>query len=150
MLTELQLEEFRKCIERELGKIYEVIARPGDGSDSNELDQTKVGRLSRMDAMQQQAMNSGILDRLLVKKSRLEAALIRLDNDEFGFCCAVTSSTLRAYMPILVHLFALIVRTHLIVVVSPSSSDQICEPTFFGEWTCKQRTSYLAVKFIKV
>jgi len=87
MLTELQLEEFRKCIERELGKIYEVIARPGDGSDSNELDQTKVGRLSRMDAMQQQAMNSGILDRLLVKKSRLEAALIRLDNDEFGFCC---------------------------------------------------------------
>ena len=29
MLTELQLEEFRKCIERELGKIYEVIARPG-------------------------------------------------------------------------------------------------------------------------
>ena len=61
MLTELQLEEFRKCIERELGKIYEVIARPGDGSDSNELDQTKVGRLSRMDAMQQQAMNLSLI-----------------------------------------------------------------------------------------
>ena len=49
-----------------------------------ELDQTKVGRLSRMDAMQAQAMAQAVRREQTLR--RIEAALQRLDNDEFGYC----------------------------------------------------------------
>jgi len=51
-----------------------------------ELDQTKVGRLSRMDAMQAQAMAQASARRREQTLRRIEAALQRLDNDEFGYC----------------------------------------------------------------
>lgn len=51
-----------------------------------ELDQTKVGRLSRMDAMQVQAMAQASGQRRAETLRRIDAALVRLDNDEFGFC----------------------------------------------------------------
>ena len=51
-----------------------------------ELDQTKVGRLSRMDAMQAQAMAQASAVRREQTLRRIEAALQRLDNDEFGYC----------------------------------------------------------------
>jgi DnaK suppressor protein len=51
-----------------------------------ELDQTKVGRLSRMDAMQAQAMAQASAMRREQTLRRIEAALQRLDNDEFGYC----------------------------------------------------------------
>ena len=51
-----------------------------------ELDQSSVGRLSRMDAMQQQAMASAQEARRTDRRSILEAALVRLEGDAFGFC----------------------------------------------------------------
>ena len=51
-----------------------------------ELDQTKVGRLSRMDAMQAQAMAQASQQRREQILRRIEAALLRLDDDDFGYC----------------------------------------------------------------
>lgn len=51
-----------------------------------ELDQTKVGRLSRMDAIQAQAMAQASVDRRDLMLRRIEAALKRVENDEYGFC----------------------------------------------------------------
>jgi len=51
-----------------------------------ELDQTKVGRLSRMDAIQAQAMAQASVDRRDQMLRRIEAALKRVENDEYGFC----------------------------------------------------------------
>ena len=51
-----------------------------------ELDQSKVGRLSRMDAMQAQAMAQASVDRREQMLRRIEAALKRIDNDEYGYC----------------------------------------------------------------
>lgn len=51
-----------------------------------ELDQTKVGRLSRMDAIQQQAMDNAIEARRQNNLQRINAALHRLDEGEYGFC----------------------------------------------------------------
>lgn len=51
-----------------------------------ELDQTRVGRLSRMDAMQGQAMSQDIQRRRKVDLQRIEQALIRLENYEYGDC----------------------------------------------------------------
>ncbi len=86
MFTKGQLDDFRKQITTELAAIEATMKAEGS-PNVVELDQTRVGRLSRMDALQQQAMASGIQERLLRKKRRLDAALTRMDADEFGFCC---------------------------------------------------------------
>jgi len=51
-----------------------------------ELDQSKVGRLSRMDAMQDQAMAQESERRRLGELQRIEAALQRLTGGGFGYC----------------------------------------------------------------
>ena len=53
-----------------------------------ELDQQSVGRLSRMDAMQQQAMAAAQETRRLGRVWALEAAIRRIDAGEFGWCHA--------------------------------------------------------------
>jgi len=51
-----------------------------------ELDQQSVGRLSRMDAMQAQAMAQAYERRLKAQKVRIEHALTRLAAGEYGYC----------------------------------------------------------------
>jgi len=51
-----------------------------------ELDQARVGRLSRMDAMQAQAMSRETGRRRRQKLLQIEAALKRIETGEFGFC----------------------------------------------------------------
>jgi DnaK suppressor protein len=65
----------------------QAIAESGDESAAIvELDQTKVGRLSRMDAMQAQAMAKASIERREQMLRRIDAALVRIDNDEYGYC----------------------------------------------------------------
>ena len=52
------------------------------------LDQESVGRLSRIDAMQVQAMTLAAQRRRAAEKTRIAAALRRLDEGEFGYCTA--------------------------------------------------------------
>lgn len=51
-----------------------------------ELDQTRVGRLSRMDAMQSQAMSQDVQRRRRAKLVSVDRAIARLDGDYFGCC----------------------------------------------------------------
>lgn len=65
----------------------EAVAESGDASAAIvELDQTKVGRLSRMDAMQAQAMAKASAERRQQMLRRIDAALIRVENGEYGTC----------------------------------------------------------------
>lgn len=57
-----------------------------DERDVVVLDQTTVGRLSRMDALQNQAMQQETERRREVEIKRIDAALQRLNEDEFGYC----------------------------------------------------------------
>ena len=50
------------------------------------LDQQSVGRLSRMDAMQQQAMAKATQTRRDQQVLRIKAALGRMDQGEYGYC----------------------------------------------------------------
>lgn len=52
-----------------------------------QLDQSSVGRLSRMDAMQQQAMALGLKARLQTRTRQIEAALARVEAGSYGLCC---------------------------------------------------------------
>jgi DnaK suppressor protein len=51
-----------------------------------ELDQTSIGRLSRMDALQGQAMSQEQSRRRQRELQRIAAALRRLDAGEYGDC----------------------------------------------------------------
>lgn len=65
----------------------ESVAATGDESAAVvELDQSKVGRLSRMDAMQAQAMAQASGQRRTALLREIEAALKRIDNGDFGIC----------------------------------------------------------------
>ncbi len=65
----------------------ETAAAIGDASaEVVELDQSKVGRLSRMDAMQAQAMAQASAQRREQMLRQITAALGRIDRDEYGDC----------------------------------------------------------------
>jgi len=51
-----------------------------------ELDQQSVGRLSRQDSLQVQAMARAADARRAGELRRIEAALRRVDEDEYGYC----------------------------------------------------------------
>jgi DnaK suppressor protein len=51
-----------------------------------ELDQSRVGRLSRMDAMQAQAMSKETGRRRRLQLRRIDEALRRLDDGSYGEC----------------------------------------------------------------
>jgi DnaK suppressor protein len=63
-----------------------------------ELDQTRVGRLSRQDALQSQALSVAALERHRAEIARLRAALARIDEGEYGWCgecgCAIPQGRL--------------------------------------------------------
>lgn len=50
------------------------------------LEQDSVGRLSRIDAMQMQAMALANQCRRTAEKAQIEAALTRIANNDYGYC----------------------------------------------------------------
>ena len=71
----------------ELREELERLAATGDESAAVvELDQARVGRLSRMDAMQAQAMAQASGERRAALLREIDAALRRIELGEFGFC----------------------------------------------------------------
>lgn len=57
-----------------------------DAAGTVELDQTRVGRLSRMDALQAQAMAKAAARRATQQLQRLQGVLARIDTDDYGLC----------------------------------------------------------------
>ncbi|NCF73308.1 MAG: TraR/DksA family transcriptional regulator [Gammaproteobacteria bacterium] len=63
------------------------VAKTGDASAAIvELDQTTVGRLSRMDALQAQAMAKASGNRRQATLIKITAALKRIDDGDYGCC----------------------------------------------------------------
>jgi DnaK suppressor protein len=59
----------------------------GDQAEQTvELDQTRMGRLSRMDAMQAQAMSKETGRRRRQNLLQIDAALKRIEEDDYGYC----------------------------------------------------------------
>ena len=86
MLNKQQLDRFKKQL---LALKQSLIADSVLGDESRavvELDQTSVGRLSRMDAMQGQAMAQESERRRLQKLEQIDSALSHIDNNAFGRC----------------------------------------------------------------
>ncbi len=79
-----------KTLEKALTALRQVLQSQDEDSAGwrapVELDQQSVGRLSRMDAMQQQAMSDAEGRRRQTDLKRIDAALTRIEADEYGWC----------------------------------------------------------------
>ncbi|MDQ2092540.1 TraR/DksA family transcriptional regulator [Rhodalgimonas zhirmunskyi] len=77
---------FRALINARLTALRDEDTLGKDAQKTVVLDQQSVGRLSRMDALQNQAMAKAGQARRDIEVKRLTAALIRLNEGEYGFC----------------------------------------------------------------
>ncbi len=76
----------RRALEEEHDEILGLSAAAADERKPVELDQQSVGRLSRMDAMQVQAMAQAVDARRQARLRRIEAALQRIEAGDYGAC----------------------------------------------------------------
>lgn len=79
-------EAARKLLLERRDELTALSEMSADSRDAVALDQQSVGRLSRMDAMQAQAMAKASERQRRAELSRIDAALRRIDQDEYGDC----------------------------------------------------------------
>lgn len=84
-LTDVQFNEIRDLIARQLAEIEAQLQGSRDEAKPVDLE-LSIGRISRVDAMQQQSMALASRARLGERQMALEAALARLDRDTYGEC----------------------------------------------------------------
>ena len=80
------MKQFRDLFEERIFDLTDEIQSGHAATATVNLDQQMVGRLSRMDAIQQQAMALAAEQRRKAEIKGLKAALIRIDENEFGYC----------------------------------------------------------------
>ncbi|MGB8623259.1 MAG: TraR/DksA family transcriptional regulator [Paracoccaceae bacterium] len=85
-MTDERTEIYRARLEAMLTDLAQENALGEDGTKTVALDQQSVGRLSRMDALQQQAMSKATQARRAGSEKRIRAALGRIAEGEFGYC----------------------------------------------------------------
>ena len=78
--------KFRERLDQEAAELRTADVETSEDRAPVELDQQSVGRLSRMDALQQQAMAEAQSRRRAGRLRAIEAALRRMDTDDFGWC----------------------------------------------------------------
>lgn len=84
---DLDTAEFGQRLKRELEDVSSLLAQATKSAATVELDQPSIGRVSRIDAIQQQAMAIGFQKRLQLRKQKLQAALDRITAGRYGICC---------------------------------------------------------------
>lgn len=85
-LSKDQLTELRAELERQLGRLKRSMRISDEALRPVELDQTAVGRLSRIDSLQNQGMTRNLHQREQVKLAHIQQALERLDGGSYGLC----------------------------------------------------------------
>jgi DnaK suppressor protein len=82
----LDLDAQERALRDERRQLTEDADSSRDAGRPVELDQQAVGRLSRMDAMQVQAMAKAAEERRKLRLRRIDAALKRLADGDYGDC----------------------------------------------------------------
>lgn len=80
-----QIHQIRDELTRTLSRIERSIKTNGNGRPP-ELDQSAVGRLSRIETLQNQGMTQSLHDRERVQLEQVISALRRIDQGCYGYC----------------------------------------------------------------
>lgn len=86
MRKDINLNDFKKLLEERLAAITARREAQKEDEAPVELDQARVGRLTRMDAMQQQAMAQASGRRVELERQRILSALNRIKDGNYGYC----------------------------------------------------------------
>lgn len=81
-----QLDSFRQTLISLREEIEQLNNASKEAAGTVVLDQSRVGRLSRMDALQAQQMAQETLRRRQVHLQKIDSALRRMDAGEYGYC----------------------------------------------------------------
>lgn len=84
--TDIDVKAIRSLLMARRAEIVERESATKGSRDPVELDQTRVGRLSRMDALQTQAMAQNAERRRKLELQKIDAALARIESDDYGYC----------------------------------------------------------------
>ncbi|VAX00064.1 hypothetical protein MNBD_GAMMA20-2235 [hydrothermal vent metagenome] len=84
--SKLDLTHFRHLLLQRRAKLQDMAKTGAAAARTVALDQTRVGRLSRMDALQGQAMSQETIRRRGLELQRISEALAAIDEGEYGDC----------------------------------------------------------------
>lgn len=85
-MNDLDLKKFKRLVLQQQQELIEMTQKTHKSTQPVDLDQSSVGRLSRMDAMQSQAMAQESKRRREIQLTRIGAALERIEEGEYGYC----------------------------------------------------------------
>jgi len=83
---DINIDALRKVLQERYAELERLHQISGESRQAVELDQTRIGRLSRMDAMQQQEMAKETERRRALDRQRITAALARMESADYGYC----------------------------------------------------------------
>lgn len=86
MLNDLDIQHFKQALLKLQTDLLAVEQSGQEAAQTVELDQTTVGRVSRMDAMQGQAIAKDSQNRRTIQLQRIDASLQRIAKGTFGLC----------------------------------------------------------------
>lgn len=81
-----QITTLRSVLEQLLADLLKQVELALPATSTVVLDQSKVGRLSRMDAMQQQHMADSTLQHTRQRLKLVQKALKKISDEEYGYC----------------------------------------------------------------
>lgn len=83
---DIDIEDFRQRLLERRDALRAMQETREQATQTVELDQQRTGRLSRMDALQGQAMAQASEARVQEELRRIERALARIERGDFGLC----------------------------------------------------------------
>ena len=85
-LSTTEIAEFRRLLLEQRSELLALKETARESSQTVDLDQTTVGRLSRIDALQGQAMALATVRRRDLQLKKIGGALERMAEGEYGYC----------------------------------------------------------------
>lgn len=87
-LSATQLKNIQALLLELQAELLEQLSISEEASAVVTLDQTAVGRVSRVDAMQQQSMAVSTRSKANLKLRRVRAAIAAIAREEYGYCAS--------------------------------------------------------------
>lgn len=84
--SDIDVAALKTALQTRRADLLRLAAASEESRRPVELDQARVGRLSRMDALQDQAMQLETGRRRQLQLQRIEAALGRMAESDYGYC----------------------------------------------------------------
>jgi len=85
-LTPAQLHQLQTSLTNIRKEMEQQLLLGKTATDTVVLDQSAIGRVSRMDAIQQQSVAVTTRDQTLIRLKQVIAALLAITEDDYGYC----------------------------------------------------------------